>query len=356
MIDSSQNPRISASLWPWIFTFLIALSGTGISFWLWRARTVTERNAVKEEFHLEAQNLQSLIAQEIQLFMDVLNSIRQLHNISDQINARDFEEFVNKGMSYQKRILQGFGFVQRTSHETRQLMQKPGTNSLQPTLVIQESDGQNGFKPVPDKPEYYALTYQTPAGSMNVPNGFDFSSTEPYLNAIHHMIEFGEVSLGGKLPDSASDYYVFAPILYSEFQGHPVAPPGYLIGFAVAIFRPEQIVRHIAEIQAAHNLKIDLINPNNHFLPSAAFQNAIEGNRYPPLFALAPLRPQSQISRNRMPMSCLFPLPFSWRTNCGVSNVRRRRAIFRPIALIGRNSSFSSDLPSPRWSRLKFFS
>ena len=109
-------------------------------------RTVMESNAVKEEFHFEAQNLQSMVEQEIQLFMDVLDSIRQLHSISDQINARDFEEFVDKGMSYQKRVLQGFGFVQRTDHETRQLMQRLGTNSLQPSLIIQESDGQNGFK------------------------------------------------------------------------------------------------------------------------------------------------------------------------------------------------------------------
>ena len=260
---TTQNQDDRHSLWPWIFAFLIAITGIAISFLLWRARAVMERNAVKEEFHIEAQYLQGMVAQEIQLFLDVLNSIRQLHSISDQIKARDFEEFMDKGMSYQKSVLQGFGFVQRADHKTRQLMQRPGTNSLRPSLVIQESDGQNGFNAARDKPEYYALTYQTPEGAMDVPIGFDFSSTEPCLAAIDRMIRFGGLSLGGKRQGSASDYYVFSPILYSEFQGRPAVSPGYLIGFAVAIFRPKQIVRRVAEIPAARNLKIELDHPDH---------------------------------------------------------------------------------------------
>jgi signal transduction histidine kinase len=281
--DKKQDSRIRSSCWPWIFAFLVALAGTGISILLWHTRTVMERNAVKEEFHFEAQNLQGMVAQEIQLFMDVLDSIRQLHSISDQINARDFAEFVDKGMSYQKRILQGFGFVQRTDHETRQLMQRVDTNSLQPSLIIRESDGQNGFKIARDKPEYYALTYQTPEGVMGVPTGFDFSSANPCLDAIHRMLQFGGLSLGGKRSGSAYDYYVFAPILYSEFQGHPIAPPGYLVGFAVAVFRPEQIVLRVAKIPAARNLKINLTNPDDQPQKFSVFQKSVdEGDRRSP--------------------------------------------------------------------------
>ena len=145
--------------------------------------------------------------------------------------------------------------------------------------------GKTASKVAHDKPEYYALTYQTPEGVMRVPTGFDFSSEEPCLDAIDRMIESGGLSLGGKLPGSASDYYVFAPILYSEFQGRPVISPGYLVGFAVAVFRPEQIVRRVAEIPAARNLKIDLENPDNRLQGNATLQKSVPVEEHPSLGA-----------------------------------------------------------------------
>ena len=110
VIHQEQSLKPRSSRWPWIFALLIAVTGTSISFLLWNARAVMESNAVEEEFQLEARNFHGMVAQEIQLFMDVLDSIRQLHSISDQITSKDFEEFVGKGMSFQMRVLQGFGF------------------------------------------------------------------------------------------------------------------------------------------------------------------------------------------------------------------------------------------------------
>lgn len=258
MIHQEQSLKPRASRWPWVFAFLIAVSGTSISFLLWRARMVMERNTVRDEFQFEAKNLQGMVAQEIQLFTDVLDSIRQLHGISDQITSKDFEEFVGKGMTFQKNVLQGFGFVQRIDQDTRNLMQQLGPNGLQPSLMIQESAGRNGFKPARDRPEYFALTYQTPADVLHVPVGFDFESVEPYQQAINRMRESGAMSLAGKIPGSLSEYYVFAPILYSEFQGSIIAPPGFLVGFAAAIFRPDRVINHVTEAPVARGLHISL--------------------------------------------------------------------------------------------------
>jgi signal transduction histidine kinase len=68
---------------------------------------------------------------------------------------------------------------------------------------------------------------------------------------------------------------MFAPILYSEFQGRPMVSPGYLVGFAVAVFRPDQIVRRVAEIPAARNLKINLIIPDNRAQGSDTLQQPV---------------------------------------------------------------------------------
>lgn len=245
-----------------MFAFLVAAAGTAISVLLWHTRTVLEQNATREEFHLEARNLQGLAAQEVQLFMDVLDSIRQLHSISDQITSKDFEEFVGKGMSFQKRVLQGFGFVQRIDQQTRHMMRQLGPSELQPSLIIQEIDetAQPGrFKSAREKPEYFALTYQTPSNALRVPIGFDFESDESCLRAINRMRETGTLALAGKIPGSSSDYYIFAPILYPEFQGAIVAPPGFLVGFAAAIFRPGEVIGRITKTPVARGLEISLV-------------------------------------------------------------------------------------------------
>ena len=238
----------------------MAISGTGISVLLWHTYRLSERDAVREEFQFEALNLQNLASQEIQLFMEVLDSIRQLHSISDQITSKDFEEFVSKGMTFQKRILQGFGFVQRIDQNTRHLMEQPDPNELQPSLTIQESDGRHGFQSAGDRREYFALTYQTPANILRVPTGFDFQSNPAGQQAIDRMRASGEVSLAGKLPASSAEYYVFVPILYSEYQGVIVAPPGYLVGFAAAIFQPEEVLRRVMDTSTARGLEIRLVD------------------------------------------------------------------------------------------------
>ncbi len=241
-----------------MFAFLVAAAGTAISVFLWHTRTVLEQNATREEFQIEARNLQSMAAQEIQLFMDVLDSIRQLHSISDQITSKDFEEFVRKGMSFQKRVLQGFGFVQRIDENTRQLIRQLDPGEAQTSMVIQDFDGQNGFNPAGNRPEYFALTYQTPANALGVPIGFDFASEESCSQAINRMRETGSPSLAGKTRNSPTEYYVFAPIMYPHLQGSIVVPPGFLVGFAVAIFRPNQVISRVAATPASRNLRISL--------------------------------------------------------------------------------------------------
>lgn len=278
---ATNGPRTSR--WPWTVAALVAIAGTALSFSLKHARDTLDRRAIEGAFLIEAQQTRNAIAQEINLFIEVLASIRQLHAISDQISAENFGEFVEKGMAYQREILGGFGFVQRMDHYTRQLLDQPPESTAEPNLRMVEPSAGGGFVPAAARPEYYPLTYQRPTNALPVPVGFDFNSVPEFRAAIETMSLSGQTVIGGRAasaePDPRSErYYLFSPILYKTIQGIAVQPPGFLIGFVVALFDPQVILTRAIGDQPATDLTIELLNP---FSPDAVSGATPEGS--PPL-------------------------------------------------------------------------
>jgi signal transduction histidine kinase len=165
--------------------------------------------------------------------MEVLDSIRQLHALSDQVTTEAFEEIVRKGMIYQRRILGAYGFAQRIGHDVR------GSFEAQaPGRAIVRSDGEGGVEPMPPLPTYYPLTYQTPPGGLGIPLGYDFAARREERAAIASMLRFGVFALGGSPPGAPGDeLYMFAPIVYGGNLGEKE-----LVGFAVGLFRPRQVL------------------------------------------------------------------------------------------------------------------
>ena len=105
--------------------------------------------------------------------MEVLDSIRQLHSLSDQVSAAAFDEIVHKGMIYQQRILGAYGFAQRIPQDMRATYEQQPGSAGHP---IVKGDGKGVFEPMSKEPEYFPLTYQTPPGGLGVPLGYDFGA------------------------------------------------------------------------------------------------------------------------------------------------------------------------------------
>jgi len=233
---SEKAKAIRTASWQVVLALLVLALGLGATAWLAFSQARQEEIRIESEFQQATDKLFSRSLREIQLFMEVLDSIRQLHSLSDQVSPEAFDEIVRKGMIYQRRILGAYGFVQRIPHDMRASYEKQGH-------PIVKADGKGGFVSVLPHAEYFPLTYQTPPGGLGIPQGYDFDSRPAERAAIQSMEKLGIFALGGTpagVPTngpSGEELYMFAPILYGPRVG-----AGKLVGFAVGLFQPHRIL------------------------------------------------------------------------------------------------------------------
>ena len=219
--------------------------GLGGTFWAARYQGRQENLRIEREFQQTADKLFARTLREIQLFMEVLDSIRQLHSLSDQVSPAAFDEIARKGMIYQRRILGAYGFAQNIPHDMRATYEQQGGGGR----AIVRADGKGGFEPMPAKADYYPLTYQTPPGGLGIPAGYDFGARPGDAAAIAAMARLGVFALGGPPAglaaggDGSGELYMFAPIVYRpDRDPEPTDGLGELVGFAVGLFQPKRVL------------------------------------------------------------------------------------------------------------------
>jgi signal transduction histidine kinase len=261
----SGRPGSALARRSWMLAVFIAVVGVGLSLWFWRQRAMAESRALQEEFRREAETLRHATEREVRLFLDVLDSIRVLHTLSERISDEDFEEFVRKGMLHQQNVLGAFGFVQRIRHDLRGPLEQASDTTGRPGLALLESDGRGGYGPAGTREEYFVLTYQTPAGGLGLPTGYDYASWAPAARAIALMqVREGPVIGGLGLPGSTGEppgWHVFSPIYYAGLEGVFYPPPGWLVGYVTALFKPEEILDRALAGVPADRFSVELIEP-----------------------------------------------------------------------------------------------
>lgn len=254
MHEQQDHAVRDVARWPWLLAVLTLLLGLSISFWARATQSRIEQRRLEDEFVVEAEHLRGRVEREVRLFLGVLNSIRDLHDLSEGIRPKDFEEFVVKGMDHQREILGGFGFAQfippalRASYES------------DPSSRILERDPDSppeapAYRPARDRAGWYPLTYQYPPDALGVPVGYDFGSTSEGREALASMALSGRQALDGTPPsidDAEQAHWVFAPIF---FGGQPRGPPA---GFAIALFQAHKVLARVTTGPSAEGLRFDL--------------------------------------------------------------------------------------------------
>lgn len=244
--------------WPLIFAAATAAAGISLSLYL-RSRMIESEAA---NARLVAETLRQNTEQELAQFAEVLESARALINLSDAVNQAAMDEFIQKGLVHQHAVLGSFGLIQRIGPQLRAdrekaAAQRPGTGYR----VIQAGPDKSWI-PAKDRSVYYPLIWQSRSNGLEIPVGFDFASDNAILQTLE-KISFTQRTTLAPVPvtDPTADapaYWVFAPILS---QPVPIA----IIGFSVAILRPERILKQVAARTApAPELKMTLITrPDN---------------------------------------------------------------------------------------------
>ena len=251
-----------------------AVAGLGLSIY---ARTrIAQAEAATSR--LTAETLRQNTRQELELFADVLESVRALHTLSDAVDQAAMDEFIKKGLVYQHAILGPFGLAQRISPQVRSVLEKEAAEQGTGYRVVKEGpDG--SWVPAESKSSYYPLTWQSRTKALCIPVGFDFSSLDEALQTIRRIERTRRTAMvPAPIPPSlnrsqqtddglsesttpthppsprASDlppptahllqspspsYWVFSPVM-------PRYAPNSVIGFAVAALNPDTILKRVA--------------------------------------------------------------------------------------------------------------
>lgn len=250
---ASRRMRVTA--------FVVAVAGLAMSLAAWSWRRDVEQREFGQALATETENLRAMLARDVGAFFDVLDSIRQLHTISERISDEDFREFVEKGMRHQRSVLHAFGFSQSVPHSRRAAFEHPGgaDETRAPKLVERAPDG--SFHPAAERNNYFPLTYESPDGGLGVPKGYDLTCANPEQEAVGRMMSSGTAVLGGTgWGPERRDYLAMAPILYVA-PGEPgQAPSAFLMGFACGLFRPMDILEPALQQARSRGLDLKLID------------------------------------------------------------------------------------------------
>ncbi len=233
--------------WSLLLAMLTALVGTGLSWQLHSRIAQSEATTAS----LTAKALQTHTERGLDRFVEVLESVRALHALSEEINQAAMSEFIEKGLVHQQTVLGAFGLSQRIDHPLRLTIE--GQDTPGPGAYNLVKAGPAGsWIPADTRTLYYPLTWQSRINGLNIPIGFDFLSTLAARRAIgqmeyrHHTVLVSEPlseELGG-------GYWVFSPISES---------PRSIIGCSVAVLQPKIILQKVASMSAIHpSLKLTL--------------------------------------------------------------------------------------------------
>lgn len=213
----------------------LAAAGVAASVWAARLAWRWERGAEEGRFRARAERMFQRADREIQLTMEVLDSVRLLPEIAGT-EADAFEAVTRKGMVYQRRVLGAYGFVQSLPAAARALVARDGRD-------FSEGDGEGGFRSAGKRAAYYPLTWQTPPGGLGVPVDYDFGSRESERAAMGDVDAHGIFALGGEAwgAEGTGTRYLVAPIWREGIaKGKP-------FGYAVGLFRPGEILKKALE-------------------------------------------------------------------------------------------------------------
>ncbi len=237
---------------------LVGLICCGLLFGLVRR---FEDKATENRFMAQASQAAAAMESEVELFVNVLKSLSDLHGISDRINQDIFGEFVEKGLVYHKDILTVFCWAPLIERDQRlpfeRAMQQAGYRGF--SVVEPRDHGGAGRAAVRDF--YVPVSYIEPTDVDTMLPGYDLAFAMPNRAAIKALIDGHDVYAGARIRlrvnhQPMEGRFIFAPINLATSG----APSG-IAGVVTAVLQPDKIIRRV------------LKNPDQFDLHVAIYEN-----------------------------------------------------------------------------------
>lgn len=250
MTSGTSGPTAAPVRKAWWAVGITALLGIGLTVFIEHHALKIQRAQLEQYLEQEADTLRGNVEDELRIIKDVLDSIRALHAVSDEISPAALDEFVERGMVHQRSVLGGFGFAQRISHRLRQALEEAHHTTPKTGYLITEwSSTDEAIVTAEPRPVYFPLTWQDSVRALQVPNGFDFGGFPPAADAVRHMLTARQpVIVSQPIPGHTPPmHWIFSPIFYEPRSTLPEPIPPTFISFSVGLLDPARLLQQAAE-------------------------------------------------------------------------------------------------------------
>lgn len=239
-----------------VFVTLIGLLGT---FYIWDNRRRNEETQLAAAFRMEADNVIANIRRELNQYFDVLETVGHLHSLSPDVSADVFNEFVQKGMLYQQRILGVFGLAPRIDSSERAPYEAAMRRQVRPDFNMVE--WKNGaWTPAGRRNVYFPVSYLAPDSFQDLPGGYDLSSNPENAQAMLKAVAQKRGWVGGQVSGKrGAGRLVFSPI-QSLIPGirNGWANNDYAYGYAFAVMYPAELIARMLQSHPPQDLEVEV--------------------------------------------------------------------------------------------------
>ncbi|MBN2564033.1 MAG: CHASE domain-containing protein, partial [Phycisphaerae bacterium] len=243
---------------------------------LCQARRAWEGRLFKDAFNNTSRNLSLVVERELNLFVDVLESLGRLHSISGDVDRRDFEEFVGKGLIYHRYVLDVFGWAARVPRTERALYEAAMRQGGYSEFRVQEKSGE-ALVDAAERPEYFPVSYAEPSGAPAIPLGLDLAAEAANREAMTESRATGQTRIGG---GAGTARFVFSPIYRGELPpGTARESRGDVDGFVVAALDPERVLRRALSYVGPQGIHVYVFDQEEgaHGSPRTRASGAVRG-------------------------------------------------------------------------------
>jgi signal transduction histidine kinase len=246
---SAPAPSISARA-------LLAALGAGLAVWflaesLARAQIRQSDARVNAAFSATAAGWQEAIQREADLFIEVLESLRHLHALADNIDADAFAEFEAKGLAFTRAELGSFGFAQRIRRGERAAFESAAGSA--PARRILEP-GPEWLQPAAERDYWFPVVHTDP--SDLAPLGFDLAAEPQQRERIERAGRTGATTVGA--PFLSTDPLILSPIIGLRFEPAGNAYASEWRGFVFAWLPPQRLLERALPARAAAFARAEL--------------------------------------------------------------------------------------------------
>ncbi|MFH1143191.1 MAG: CHASE domain-containing protein, partial [Candidatus Eisenbacteria bacterium] len=243
-----------------LFALATAVIGVIVSLFLWQARRAWESRLFDDAFRGVARNLNFVLERELNLFVEVLESLGRVHSISADVDRQAFAEFVSKGLLYHRYVLDVFGWAPRVPYAERPLYEAAMRQGGYPDFRLLEM-GEGELVDAPARPEYFPISYAEPPDARAIPLGLDLASDPASRQAMETSRTAGQTTVGGTAGRGAGRL-VFSPIYRGELPpGASREQRGDVDGFVVAVLEPERVLRRALSYVGPQGIDVYVLDP-----------------------------------------------------------------------------------------------